>query len=100
MCGAILSNYVTQLNDDTSEYLYALEHAKICGYTIYASLLFAIKKIKNDPVYWRLWWINFHSVAGMRFVMSIGLSKLYWEILWYGCCVIYPLQTLFKPFIY
>ena len=100
MCGAILSNYASQFNNDTSEFLRALERVKIFGCTIYASLLFTMKKIKNDPVHWRWRWIYFHLVMGMTFVMSIRLSKVYREILWHGCCAIYPLQILFKLFAY
>ena len=99
MCGAFLWKDVTQ-DHDTREYLHASEHVKIIGYILYASFLSTMRRVKNDPIYWRLRWIYFHSFMGTRFLISVGFQKLYQEILWHGCSIIYPFYTLFKPFVY
>ena len=58
------------------------------------------EKDKNDPIYWRLRWIYFHSITGTRFLISVAFQKLYQEILWHSYSITYPFYTLFKLFVY
>ena len=99
MCGTFLSKNMTR-DHDTRDYLNASEHVEIFGCIMYTSFLSMTKRMKNDPVYWRLRWIYFHSVMGTRFLISVGYQKLYQEILRHGYSIIYPFQKLLRPFIY
>ena len=71
ICGSLLPEKGT-LDHDTREYLHASEYVKIIGCTLYASSLSTMRRIRNDPIYWRLRWIYFHSIMGTRFLISVG----------------------------
>ena len=100
MFGIFIQKTPIQNSDDTSEYLHASEHVKTCMCIMRSSILPMMKRARNDPVYWRLRWLYFYTIMGIRFVMSKGYNKLHRELLWHGCSILCPLQPIVKPFVY
>ena len=82
------------------EYLHASEHAKMFNTIVTMCILSTMKKARNHPIYWRLKWCLFHYVMGSKFLLWKILSKLYYELSWYICLILYSIQLITKPFVY
>ena len=85
---------------DIREYLHASEHVKIFNTIITVRILSTMKKTRNHPIYWRLRWCLFHIVMGSKCLLWKILSKLYYELSWHICIILYPIQLITKPFVY
>ena len=85
---------------DIREYLHASEYVKIFNTIVTLCILSTMKKERNHPIYWRLRWCLFHIVMESKFLLWKISSKLYYELSWHICIILYPIQLITKLFVY